>query len=260
MHYACAIYVAEVMRMALQLAMSTKLRYNRYPDGVSAKPMEIMDYLSLTNWLPVAFGLGLVHALDVDHVVAVAGMSESQKGYRGRLKLCAHWALGHGITLAAMGVAVFALGISIPTRLSSVAESMVGLLLLVMGGWIMVTRRGVLPNTLLPYANAKAKLPGRNQSAMLVGILHGLAGSAPLLLLLPLGSSASPWLGVFYLLVFAGGVLLAMVSFGGFMSMVYRWFAQGNLKWVSQLRLLMGAVSLLCGCWLLSKLFAMSPD
>jgi cytochrome c biogenesis protein CcdA len=79
-------------------------------------------------------------------------------------------------------------------------------------------------------------------AAVLVGVLHGTAGSAPLLALVPLaGLGNSPWLGMAYLALFSFGVLLAMVFFGGLLGGTFAWIS----RWGTQaLRLTRAGVAI----------------
>jgi high-affinity nickel permease len=85
------------------------------------------------NWgavLTLAFGLGLMHALDADHIMAVSGLASARPGRRRALAFCARWAIGHGLSLLSIGAAVLLLGLAIPVSLSAHAESLVGVVLM----------------------------------------------------------------------------------------------------------------------------------
>lgn len=55
----------------------------------------------------------------------------------------------------------------------------------------------------------------------MVGVLHGAAGSAPLLAIIPVAGQQSPWLGVGYLVLFSLGVLMAMALFGSLIGVAF---------------------------------------
>ena len=81
----------------------------------------------------LGFSLGLVHAFDADHVMAVSVLSNTRPGLRKTLRHCAHWALGHGFILISAGLLLFGLGIAIPESLVWLAEVSVGVFLIGMG-------------------------------------------------------------------------------------------------------------------------------
>lgn len=166
-----------------------------------------------TSILALGFGMGLLHALDPDHLLTVANLTDSRNPKRAALRFCAHWALGHGGALFALGGAVLLLGTALPLTLSRVAEHVVGLVLVLMGGFI-------LWHLMRSWCHHEPPTPvhpqpsGRPGAALIMGLLHGTAGSAPLLALAPLPALHDPMLGMTYLLVFACGVLAAMLGIG----------------------------------------------
>ncbi|WP_074471300.1 urease accessory protein UreH domain-containing protein [Thiohalorhabdus denitrificans] len=158
--------------------------------------------------LALGFGLGALHALDADHLLAVTGLSGSETRQSGGLRYCLPWALGHGMALFAVGGAVLALDLAIPHRLSAWAEILVGVLLAYIGARLVGnwwTER---------YPRGEGEAP-RSRGAYLVGLIHGTAGTAPLLAVLPAAAMHSEWAGLAYLAIFCVGVLTAMLAFGG---------------------------------------------
>lgn len=219
----------------------------------------------------LAFGLGMLHALDADHVMAVSGLCSTRPGWRTSLSFCLRWALGHGISLLLIGVAVILFGMSIPVALSGVAESMVALVLIGIGAyviWDLWRRRAHLHfhyHDDLPRHAHWHTHPGggggehqkerhvHGHGAMMVGVLHGMAGSAPLLALIPLSRLGSPWVAALYLLVFSLGVLVAMLLFGGVLGGVFGLLSRWGTRLVYSLRLLVGCGSMLFGGYLLLR-------
>ena len=64
--------------------------------------------------LAMGFGLGLLHALDPDHVLAVANLNDARAGRRGSLAFSARSALGHGAALMGIGALVLLAGLAVP--------------------------------------------------------------------------------------------------------------------------------------------------
>ena len=172
--------------------------------------------------LITGLGLGLLHALDPDHLLAVANLGDARAGRRAGLQLCGRWALGHGAVLLVIGALVLLAGMAVPTGLSGGAERLVGLVLIGLGVatlWTLVAGESPVRIHHHGEAGTHAHLLGlpahHGRRALLVGMLHGTAGSAALLALAPLALATSPWLGMAYLLAFGAGVMVAMLIVGG---------------------------------------------
>lgn len=223
-----------------------------------------MDAISLASMLPLAFGLGLLHALDADHIMAVTGMSSTRTSWRASLRFCASWALGHAGALLLIGVAVLLLGVAVPTTLSAWAEQAVAVVLMGIGLWVLWEIR---KRRLHIHFHVHEGLPGHahwqahhNQPAqghqhdhrpLMVGMLHGIAGSAPLLALLPASNSQSAWFGMAYLVLFGLGVFVSMLVFGGVLGRVMEWLTNRGEKVITQLRMLVATSSLGMGGYLM---------
>lgn len=177
----------------------------------------------------LGFSLGLLHALDADHVMAVSALSNQRPSLRQTLYFSANWALGHGGVLLIAGGLLFGLGIAIPQALQQVAEMTVGVVLIALGLYLFwqfrqraitasTHRHGDITHSHLhdqahtadqaKAASKKAHLP------VMVGMLHGLAGSAPALALIPLAGQGDMTTVISYLLCFSLGVMLSMMIFG----------------------------------------------
>jgi len=217
-----------------------------------------MDSLAV---LSLAFGLGLVHALDADHIMAVSGLSVRKP----RLKYCVQfglrWAVGHGFSLLLIGGSVLLLGMAIPESLSQTAELLVGVVLIGIGLWViyeLVSRRAHIhfhqhdgiprhahwhvhqeqsAHTPRKRTAHKESVHKHEHSAVMVGMLHGTAGSAPLLALIPLVDLGdSPLLGMGYLFLFSLGVIVSMLTFSGLLGVTFKWISQWGNRAVKLLR------------------------
>jgi len=195
----------------------------------------------LTEWLPLlilGFGLGLLHALDADHVMAVSTLANQNPSIKRTLLFSLHWALGHGGLLLASGFLLFGLGLAIPENLQYWAELMVGVLLIALGlsFFLHFRKRNVSlvehkhddivhthlvdenhihtsEHTQKTTANNNEEIIKVHQPIM-IGVLHGLAGSAPALALIPAVTSGQLSVAITYLMVFSIGVILSMLVFG----------------------------------------------
>jgi ABC-type nickel/cobalt efflux system permease component RcnA len=227
-----------------------------------------MGDFSIWALLSMAFALGMVHALDADHVAAVSGLSCKTSSWKSSAGFCARWALGHGGALLLIGVPVLFLGMAIPDSLSAWAENLVGLVLILIGAWVLWDLSRTRAHL---HFHAHDHLPEHahwhrhdanieshgdeqhrhNHTPVMVGVLHGVAGSAPLLAILPLTQMTSPWTGLFYLLLFGCGVFVAMLLFGGALGGLFMVLHRWGDRFVTLLRLLVGLVSIGLGLHLL---------
>ena len=225
--------------------------------------------------ISVGFTLGLVHALDADHVMAISAMSTSRPGFKRTIGFCVNWALGHGGVLMLSGLLLFGFGIGIPSSFAHFAELFVGVFLVVMGllcFWrfrrerisLVEHRHGEVLHRhwqVEGSGHAGGKAGEQNDDRMkrhtpvMVGVMHGLAGSAPALALVPVVVHGDLLTALFYLVLFSFGVMLAMIIFGlGFGAT--QQFLQQKYMWVfhSFRNLIAGASILLGGYWITQAL------
>ena len=228
--------------------------------------------IELWSVLLLAFGLGMLHALDADHVMAVTGLSCQKPDKKTSVLFCARWALGHGTALILIGTLVLFLGMAIPENLSSYAENLVAVVLILIGLYVLwdiyrqrahlhFHRHDSLPQHAHWHSHKHAtdehhKDKHKHKHApVFVGVLHGTAGSAPLLALLPLSQLFSPWLGMSYLLLFGLGVFLAMLIFGGVIGQVFGWMKRWGNQAITSLRVGISLLSIAYGVKLLVTAF-----
>lgn len=185
-----------------------------------------MDFAAYAVFV-LAFGLGMLHAFDPDHLAAVSGLTGAragESGWRNGLRISGHWALGHGVTLLLLAMPVLFLGFVLPSAFGSYVEMAIGAVLMALG--FTVLWRALHPHLhhhgrLLPHVHwhAHAIAPSHRR-ATAVGMLHGAAGSAGVYALLPAALHDNPWWGVAYLVAFAAGVCVAMLLFAGMFSRI----------------------------------------
>ena len=216
-----------------------------------------MDYSQLPVLLSLAFGLGLLHSLDADHIMAVSNLASGQS-VKTNVQFCLRWALGHGLTLFIIGMLVFALGISLPEQLSLYAERCVALVLILLGLYVLydVLRRRIhihfhqhddQPKHAHWHSHAKQASHRHNHTALFVGMLHGLAGSAPLLALIPISMTQQPRYGFIYLMIFSLGVIVSMLLFGGLLGMVSKHVIEYSEKAFRIVRAVLGLGAMTIG-------------
>lgn len=149
--------------------------------------------------LALGFVLGMRHATDVDHVAAVTAMGSRERSLRGALSLGTLWGIGHSLTVLIVGGAIVAFGLVIPERLGLSLELLVAAMLVALGTMNLSSP---------PAAHAHPhKLPLARP--LLVGVVHGLAGSAAVSLLV-LTTIRDPFWALSYLVIFGLGTILGM--------------------------------------------------
>src|SRR5262249_6525998 len=175
----------------------------------------------------IGFALGMRHATDPDHVVAVTTIVSRQQNIRQAAVIGVLWGLGHTLTIFAVGAAIILFKVTIPPRLGLAMELAVGLMLIVLGtlnltGFLQhfAARFGrpqppIGTDGALSCSEGHSPATGRSIQRLsrfqifrplLVGIVHGLAGSAAVALL-GLATIGNPYAATAYLLVFGAGTM-----------------------------------------------------
>lgn len=160
--------------------------------------------MSFWTVLSLGFILGLRHATDADHVVAVSTIVSRSKTPRSAVAVGALWGVGHTLTILLVGGAIVVFGVVIPPALELGLELGVALMLMLLGAinvWGATVGRAAPAGA---HTDSAASL-----RPLLVGIVHGLAGSAALALLV-LGTIDSASRAVLYLAVFGAGTVAGM--------------------------------------------------
>ena len=197
--------------------------------------------LSRENLGPILFvtGLGLIlgmrHSTDADHVVAISTIVSKQRSIRNAAVIGSVWGLGHTITIFIVGSLIILFGVEIPPRLGLSMEFSVAIMLVLLG---ILNLTGVMqkitalftPAIAAPKDSAALEPRRANSSKMekllensvgrlgiyqcvrplAIGLVHGLAGSAAVALLV-LSTIHSPIWATFYLLIFGAGTMVGMM-------------------------------------------------
>ena len=150
--------------------------------------------MSSSLWL---FGLllGMRHALEPDHLAAVSTLVVEQRRVRSGMVLGGMWGLGHTLALLAVATLLALAGAAMPQRLATVFELVVALMLMGIGGRSMIRAKTHAPPD---HAHAHADRSGPDgrwifaRRSLLVGSVHGLAGSGALTALVASRLSSTP--------------------------------------------------------------------
>jgi len=210
--------------------------------------------ISSLTILLFGFLLGMRHALETDHVAAVSSMATAETSILKAVRLGAVWGLGHTITLSLFGSIVILTDLFIPDHLSRGLEFVVGGMLVILG--VLVIHRLIhdkvhfhvhrhADGTMHLHAHSHAGESSHNPKlhqhehrkfplhALAVGMMHGMAGSA-VLILMTLQTVHSPVLSVAYMLLFGVGSILGMAVLSIIISVPLRMSAKSeSLTWVN---------------------------
>ena len=209
--------------------------------------------------LGLGFLLGMQHALEADHIAAVSSIAVRRSDIGDIVKHGLTWGLGHTLTLFAFAGAAIVLGHALPEHFAGPIETAVGIMLVGLGAHVLwrLWRDRVHFHThghgdgtvhihahshggeTAPHArDAHAHEHGFRWRTLLVGLMHGMAGSAALLVL-AVSQAANPVVGMAYVLLFGLGSMLGMAALSAVIAVPLavsaRWLTRAN-------RALQGAV------------------
>lgn len=230
---------------------------------------------SLSAFALMGLGLvfGLKHATEADHVVAISTIVSEQRSLLRSSLVGALWGVGHTISLVVVGVLVLALRISIPERAGHWLEFGVALMIILLG--LIALSRGVrrrrsevhlhrhnhdgVSHVHLHFHEDATKHtePLKAHShiisqigfkPLLVGAMHGLAGSATLTLLV-VTQVDSTALGLLYLAVFGIGSICGMLLMSGLIGLPFVLSARKFNGMHYGLQTAAGALSVIFGLW-----------
>jgi ABC-type nickel/cobalt efflux system permease component RcnA len=230
--------------------------------------------------LLMGFLLGMRHAMESDHVAAVASLVTKSPSMRESLRLGSMWGLGHTITLFIFGSAVMLLDHMIPERMAMMLEFAVGIMLVMLG--IDVVRRFMrervhfhahrhADGTLHFHAHAHSSeethalsshhdlahehqhTKGFPVRALLVGIMHGMAGSAAMIVL-TLQTVQSFGMGLIYITLFGLGSIGGMAALSMAIMLPLRHSASRYAKLHQYLQFGIGTATIVLGITLMFEI------
>jgi high-affinity nickel-transport protein len=283
---------------------------------VTSKRRVLSTMLTLFTLIGVGFLLGLRHATDADHVVAVSTIVTREPNVRAAMLLGALWGVGHTLTIVLVGTVLIVFGIVIPERVGLALEMVVGVMLVGLGVWALLgayragkTQRAsaehlrhhaaeqhipqlrrsyvaVTPQHAHTHAHGDyvhTHVHGHGHGAqahghalertptqwldrhfggwswyqwlrpIVIGIVHGLAGSASVVLLV-LASTRDAGVASSYLLAFGLGTVLGMAALTSVMAAPLAMAARRIPRFGQQVRMLAGAASVGLGLFMILQL------
>ncbi|MGE7601935.1 sulfite exporter TauE/SafE family protein [Peribacillus sp. NPDC097675] len=168
--------------------------------------------MSLLLVLGIGFVLGIKHALEPDHVIAVSTIaSQSKKIWKSSLA-GVFWGIGHTLTLLVFGIVLILLKDEIPEAWAMSLEFFVGIMLVYLG-----------MTTLFSWKKAHEHVQSERSTYLkstVIGVVHGLAGSAAMVLL-TMSTIDFVWQGALYIIIFGVGTCLGMLLFTTILSIPF---------------------------------------
>lgn len=206
----------------------------------------------MTSILLLGLLIGMQHALEADHVAAVSSLCMRSRSVRRIATHGAVWGLGHSLTLFIFAGAAVLFGLRFGETLAHVLESVVGVMLILLGGQVLFRlwrdrlhfhshrhageRAHFHAHSHLgenadhdPDRHVHAHASGLPLRTLVVGMVHGLAGSSALVLLTA-STVQDPVMGLLYVGVFGLGSIAGMTVLSSLLAVPLTWTAQA-LTW-----------------------------
>ncbi len=174
--------------------------------------------MTLFAILALGFFLGMRHATDSDHVIAVTTIVSRTRSARAALWVGALWGFGHSATILTVGGAIVLFGWVIPPRLGLSMEMSVAVMLIVLGAMNLSGALSRINQIAHRHRHAEEfddssvahVHPRAPLRPLVIGVVHGLAGSAAVALLV-LATIKSASMALLYLAIFGIGTVAGMM-------------------------------------------------
>jgi high-affinity nickel permease len=222
--------------------------------------MELSPEISIIGILLIGFALGLQHAIEADHLAAVSTIVSEKKSLVSASIVGGLWGLGHTFSLFIVGGLTIFLKLQISETTEARLEAIVGVMLMVLG--IITLRRLFSAETVHVHKHEHGEREhvhihthneGKARShhrfsfrSVLIGMIHGLAGSAALMLLV-VPTISSPWLALAYILIFGVGSIGGMTAMSFLIGLPMHFTLNRFAILNKGLRLIAGCFSLVLG-------------
>ena len=217
--------------------------------------------------LGFGFLLGIRHAFDADHIAAVSTIASKQKSVKKSSLIGMFWGFGHTISLLLAGFIILLLKITIPEKLALSFEFIVGIMLVFLGVDVLIKihrnkihyhrhRHGKEEH--LHFHSHKSTKHHQHEhltyyKSIFIGLLHGLAGSAALTLLV-LTTINSIWAGLFYILIFGIGSIVGMMLISSIISLPFTLIPNKLERTSNMLSISTGLISAIIGLTIVYKI------
>lgn len=231
--------------------------------------------------LGTAFLLGLAHAIEVDHMIAVTAFVSTRPALRAAAGFGLRWGLGHSLAVFVAGGILIATGLRWPAGYDQLGEGLVGGLLVAVGIWAMLRARklhlhapeehgdhahlhahgaaaaahthdhhGHTAPAHPPVGHHHHHAPHRDRHGItVVGLMHGLAGTSAVVALVPVTLMDRKIVGLGYLVAFGLGTIVAMTAYAVVAAAALRRASEGSVTWGRMLGRFVGMGSIGVGLW-----------
>jgi ABC-type nickel/cobalt efflux system permease component RcnA len=224
-----------------------------------------------------ALMLGFLHALEVDHMLAVTTFVAGRPALSTAARFGFRWGVGHSLAVLALGGVLLLTGVRWPQRFDAIGEGLVGLMLMGLGLWALrssgklhlhePSEHGDHAHLHLhggasahgheheqPHAHPHAHGPSHTEhqhhdghGITLVGLMHGLAGSSAVVALVPVTLIQRTDVGLAYLAAFGVGVTAGMMVYATVAAYAMRQAAARSLLWGQWITALVGGAGVVVG-------------
>ena len=232
--------------------------------------MEFLDTLEVTStggFLLLGFFIGMIHALETDHLAAVGTLATENP--RQLVLRGAAWGLGHTTTLLLLSSAVVLFSFVLTEAGAAALEFAVGIMLVLLGADVLRRMRrqkvhvhvhshgehgthfhihahDARPGGHVHSADDHAHPAGFPLKALVVGLVHGAAGSAAVIVLAA-ASAGSAWVALGYVALVGIGSIFGMAGLSALISLPLG-LAPRNIKWLNMsAKLAIAAVAMIFG-------------
>lgn len=188
----------------------------------------------------LGFFLGLKHATDADHVVAITTIVARERTFRRAAGIGALWGIGHSLTVLVVGGALVVFRLVIPPRLGLGLEFGVALMLILLGF------SNLRPGPGAPTHAHEHPVAFGGLRPLVVGVVHGLAGSAAVAILVLAAIRETVW-ALAYLAVFGVGTIAGMMLITAMLAAPAAYAGERMARFQSGIRLAAGALSVVFG-------------
>lgn len=205
---------------------------------------------SLLSILLLGFLLGIKHAIEPDHVIAVSTIASESKNLKRSVFAGVYWGIGHTATLFIVGMFLIVAKNNITDMVALSLEFIVGIMLVSLG-----------LNSILKFMKHPRhhthNIPNQEKKnhthvkSFFIGLVHGLAGSAAMVLL-TMSTVSTVWEGALYILIFGCGTVLGMLSFSTLIGVPF--ILTSGKKINRNLNNLAGIISILFGFYYMYNL------
>lgn len=214
-----------------------------------------------------AIVLGAAHALEVDHMVAVSAFIGGNPRLAPAVGFGVRWGIGHSVAVFVVGGLLAWSGLTLPDSAQRWLELAVGLALVGVGAWAWFNARRLhvhAPAEHGSHGHLHAHVPGvtahhhnpehgHAHMLTLMGAVHGLAGTAPVVALVPVTLLPSVGAALGYLLAFGIGTTVGMGAYAGLASLAVGRAAASSLRLARSLAYGTALLSMAVGLWWLVR-------